>query len=75
MSEIAESGAAPFLFDCDPQKAEPAKLRPQLAGEAVGPVDLIGARRDLVLREVAHRIAKHFDIAAKAEIEAGQAVR
>src|SRR6516162_1014442 len=75
MREITEPGATPFLFDCNPQKAERPKLRPQLAGETVGPVDLIGARRDFLLRKVAHRIAKHFDIAAKAEIEAGQAVR
>ena len=75
MREITEPGATPFLFDCNPQKAERPTLMPQLAGEAVGPVDLIGARRDFRLRKVAHRIAKHFDIAAKAEIEPGQTVR
>src|SRR5262249_3348935 len=75
MREIAKSGAAPFLFDCDAKKTKRPKLRPQIARKTVGPVDLVGARRNLLLREVADRVAKYFDIAAKTEIEAGQAIR
>src|SRR5205807_6017574 len=75
MGEITETGAAPFLFDGDAEKPERAELRPKLAREAVGTVDIDGPRRDLVLREVAHGIAEHFDVAAEAEIEPGWAVR
>ena len=71
MGEIAEPGAAQFLFDGDAEEAERAELRPQLARKAVGAVDLVGVGRDLVLGESAHRVAQHVDIAAEAEIEAG----
>ncbi len=55
MGEIAHAGAAPFLLDGDAEQAERAELRPQIAREGVGAVDLVGARRDLVLREVLAR--------------------
>ncbi len=74
MGEIAEARAAPLLFDRDAEETERAELRPQLARKAVGAVDLVGARRDIVLGESAHGIAQHFKIAAQAEIEAGQTV-
>ncbi len=54
-----------------PMEPERAELRPQLARKAVGAVDLGGKRRDLGLRERAHRLAQHVDVAAEAEIEAG----
>ncbi len=71
MGEVAETGAAKLLLDRDAEQAKRAELRPQLAGKAVGAVELGGARRDLVLGESAHGIAQHFDVAAEAEIKAG----
>ena len=55
MREIAHAGAAVFLLDRDAVQAERAHLGPQLDRETVGPVDLGGERRDLVLGEIAHR--------------------
>jgi hypothetical protein len=75
MREITKASAAPLLLDGDAKKTELSELRPQFAGKAVGAVDIGGVRRDLLLREVADGVAQHFDVAAKAEIEAGQAVR
>jgi hypothetical protein len=71
MGEVAEPGTAPFFLDRDAEEPKRAELRPQLAREGVGAIDLLGARCNLVLGEVAHRVAEHVDIAAKAEIEAG----
>ena len=73
--QIAEAGAAKFLFDGDAEQAELAELRPQLARKFVGAIDLGGERRDLVLRKAAHRVAQHVDLVAESEIEAGYAVR
>src|SRR5690606_16117804 len=56
MFEIAEAGPAPFLFNRDAEQPELAELRPQIAREFVFPVDLVGARRDLALREAAHAV-------------------
>src|SRR5262249_45887438 len=74
MGEVAEPGAAPFFLDRDAEQPERAELWPQLARESVGAIDLLGARRDLVLGEVAHRVAEHVDTAAKPETGAGWAV-
>src|SRR5215472_8637235 len=74
MREIAEPGAAPFFFHGNSEQSQRPELWPQLAGKGVGAVDIVGARRNLVFREVTHGVAKHFDIAAKAEIESRQAV-
>ena len=60
MGEIAEARAAPLLFDRDAEKTERAELRPQLARKAVGAVDLVGARRDLVLGESRARYRAAF---------------
>ena len=49
MLEIAEAGAAVLLLDRDAVQAEGAHLGPQVAREGVGPVDLVGARRDAFL--------------------------
>ncbi len=71
MREIAETGAAPLLFDGNAEKPERAELWPQLARKGIGAVDLVGARRDLVLGKIAHGVAQHVDVAAEAEIETG----
>ena len=49
MGEIAEAGAAPFLFDRDAEKTKSAELRPQLAGKLVRTINLRGARGNLAL--------------------------
>ena len=74
MREIAQPGAAVLLLDGDAEQAELAHLRPQIAREGVGAVDLVGARRDLVGREAAHAVAQHVGGLAEAEIEAAQVV-
>jgi hypothetical protein len=74
MGEIAETRAAPFLFHGDAEKAEGAELRPQVAGKFVGPVDVVGPRRNLCLRKRAYRLAQHIDIAAERKIQSGQSV-
>ena len=75
MREIAEPCPAPFLLDGDAVQAERAKLRPQVARERIAAIDLVGPRSDLVLREIAHRIAQHVDVGAKAEIKTGPGIR
>ena len=70
MFEIAQAGAAIFLVHRDAVQAERAHFRPQVAREHVIAVDLLGARRDAVLREAADGLAQHFDVGPEAEIEA-----
>ena len=67
--EIAEARAAVLLLDRDAVQAERAHLRPQLARERVGLVDLGGNRRDLVGGERAHRVAQLVGRFAEAEVE------
>ena len=74
MGEIAEPAATQFLLDGDAKQTEFAKLRPQLARECVGAIDLVSARRDLVLREAARGVAQHIDLGAETEVEAVQGV-
>ena len=74
MGEVAEAAAAQFFLDGDAEQAQFAKLWPQLAWERVGTVDLVGARRDLVMREAARGVAQHVDLGAKAEVEAVQGI-
>ena len=69
MLEIAEAGAAIFLLDRDAVQAERADLRPEVARELVGAVDLGGARRDLVGGEVGDRLADGVGGLAEVEIE------
>src|SRR3712207_8273783 len=45
------------IFDRDAVEAERSHLRPQVPREGVGTVDLVGPRRDRILREVAHGLA------------------
>ena len=75
MFEIAEPRPAPFLLDRDAEQPELADFRPQLAREFVGAVDLVGARRDPVLREARHAVAQHVDIGAEPEIETRPGIR
>src|SRR5690349_1301888 len=74
MREVAETGPSPFLFDGDAEKTERSNLRPQIARKAVGAIDLVWARGDLVMRKAAHGVAKHLDVPAQTEIQSGQAV-
>ena len=69
MLEIAEAGAAILFLDRDAVQAEGAELRPQIARELVAAVDRVGARRDLGLREVAHRVADGVGVLAEIEVE------
>ena len=56
-------------------QAERAHLRPELARELVGLVDLVGARRDLRLGEALDRVAQHVGGFAEIEIERSMSVR
>jgi len=64
VGEVAQAGAAVFFLDGDAVQAERAHLRPQVAREGVGLVDLVGARRDLVVGKAPRRVAKHVDVFA-----------
>src|SRR3954451_20138637 len=50
-------------------------MRPQIARELVRPVDLLGTRCDLLLREVAHRLADGVGGVAEVEVEIAGGVR
>src|SRR4051794_13190399 len=67
--EIAETRAAIFLLDGNAVEAKIAKLRLQVARKLVGLVDLGGARRDLVRREVADGFAYRIRGLAEVKIE------
>ena len=69
MLEIAEPGAAIFFLDGNAVQTERAELRPEIARELVGPVDLGGARRDLIRGKIADRLADCIGGFAKIEIE------
>ena len=53
----------------DAEQAERAELRPKLWREFVGAVDLLGERRDPVLREAAHHVAQRLDVLTKREVQ------
>src|SRR3954447_15153090 len=69
MFEITEPRAAIFLLDGNPMQAEVTEFRPQVAGKGVALVDFGGARRDLMGREVADRLANRIRGLAEIEIE------
>src|SRR5215203_2965229 len=69
MRQIAEARTAELLLDRDAEQPLRAHLGPELARKFVAAVDLIGARRDLVLREAVDAPAQHFDVFAKTEVE------
>jgi hypothetical protein len=73
--EIAEPGAAPFFLHGDAVQAEPAQLRPEVAWEGVGPVDVLGARLDLGGGEAAHGVAQHLGILSEREVQSGNDIR
>jgi len=65
VGQVAHVGAAVVLVHGDAQHAQVAHLVPQVHGELVVAVDLGGARRDLGLGKVAHRVAQGVDIGAR----------
>ena len=67
--EVAQPRAAILLLDGDAVQAELAHLRPQLAREAVGLVDLGGDRRHLVGGETLDLLAQGVGGLAQTEIE------
>src|SRR6185437_5414784 len=69
MMQIAEAGTAVFFFDGDPVQAERAHFRPEVAWKDVVAIDLVGARRNTVLRKSRDRPAQHIDIGPETEIE------
>src|SRR5260370_32917299 len=69
MLEIAESCAAIFLLDGNPVQAELADFRPEISWKLIALVDLVGARRDLVAREIVHGFADRVRSFAEIEIE------
>jgi hypothetical protein len=73
--EIAEARAAIFLLHGDAVQAEFAHLRPEIARKLVRTVDLLGARGDLLLGEVAHSLADRIGGFAEVEIEGFRGVR
>ena len=75
MLEIAETRAAPFLFDRDAKQAELAHLRQQVARKPVRPVDLGGAGRNLVAGKVFHGFADHVRGFTEIEVQRGISVR
>ena len=70
---VAEPGAAVLLLDRDAVQAERAQARPQIARELVAPVDRLGARRDLGLREAGDRVPDHVGGLAEIEVERWEA--
>jgi hypothetical protein len=74
MLEIAEPCAAILLRHRDAVQAERAHLRPEIARELVGLVDCLGARRDLLLREIMDRVADRVGGLAEIEIERARRV-
>src|SRR5690348_15611631 len=71
MGEIAHSCTAELLLDGDAVEPQRAHLRPKLAREGVGAIDLRRQRRDLRLREAAHAVAQQIDLGTEIEIERG----
>ena len=73
--EIPHAGAAVFLRDGDAEHAELAELRPEVARKLVLAVDLVGARRDVVLAEARDRIAQRVHVLAERKVEAPPGIR
>ncbi len=69
MGEIAETGAAVVRTHGHAQQPQFAELAPQIAGKHIAAVDLVGPRRDALLREALRLFAHGVDHVAEAEIE------
>src|SRR5208283_310984 len=67
--EIAEAGAAVLGVDGEAEEPELAELAPQVARKKVAAVDLVGTRRNALLREAPRLVAHGVDRLAEAEIE------
>src|SRR3974390_805369 len=75
MREIAEPRPAVFLFDRNAVQPERAHLGPEIARKFVVAVDLVGARRNPVLREIGDGVAQHVGLGTEAKIETGPGIR
>src|SRR3974390_3912432 len=73
--ESAAPRPAVFLFDRNAVQPERAHLGPEIARKFVFAVDLVGARRNPVLREIGAGVAQHVGLGTEAEIETGPGIR
>ena len=69
MSEVTHIRAAVRLLDGNAKQSEVAELAPQIHRELVAAIDLGSARRDLIGRERAYRVAQHVDVFSQPEIQ------
>src|SRR5258706_15815421 len=69
MLEVPEPRAAILLLDGNAVQAELADFRPEVAGKLIALVDLVGARRNLVAREIVHGLADSVRGFAEIEVE------
>src|SRR5258708_6182444 len=69
MLEVPEPRAAIFLLDGNAVQAERADFRPEIAGKLIALVDLVGARRNLVAREIVYGLANSVRGFAEIEVE------
>src|SRR5438477_12263090 len=69
MLEVAQAGAAIFFFNRDAVKPQFAKLRPEMAGKLVGPIDFGGNRGDFSAGKRSDAIADLLRGFAQAQIE------
>jgi hypothetical protein len=69
MREITQAGAPEIFLYGDPEEAEVAELRPQLAREAILPIDVGGKRRDAFRGKLRHGGAQGVDVFSESEVE------
>ena len=75
MLEIPHRRAAILLAGSDAEHAERTHLAPEVGGEIVGPIDVGGARGDLVMRERLDAGAQHVGGLAELEVQRRRPVR
>ena len=68
VGERVGAAAAVLLGERDAHQPQLAHLRHELVGEGLGAVELLGDRRDLVAREVAHRVAEQALLVCELEV-------
>src|SRR4051812_38954027 len=73
--QIAEPSAPVLIIHGDAEYAKLAELRPQIARKLVVAVDLVSARRDLLMREARDRIAQRIHVLAEREVEPPPSIR